>query len=458
MAQLKQMKHYAMTTDLWTSGACDPYITLTIHYIDGEWSLKSKCLDTVALFADHTGDNIADCVTDILSNWELEIKNVVAATTDSGSKVISAFRTLDLLRISCFGHNLDLAVKKGLNSSMIQRALSRCHTIVNVFHRSWKKTRDLKEKQQLLGIPQLKLKNEVSTRWGSVYEMIERIIEQQQAISAVLAEDRKYWYAMPTDEELNVLERVLEVLKNVYYLTDALSGEKEVTVSALQCIFVHVKSKLSPCSEDNHVASSMKQAMMIDLNSRYSSPRISEILDICSFLDPRFKTKYLENKEGTISLITEECLSTFDNGLEQDEQQQHNVHTSTSTVAVHDHDVTGPVSKKLKGLTAILKNIEKEDEDKQCTPLTHEQQIDNKIPSYLDFPIAEIETSPLVWWKVEYRRFPTLSQLAKKYLCIPATSVPSERVFSSGGHIVSSLRARLHPKNVNKLIFLSQNL
>ena len=146
-------------------------------------------------------------------------------------------------------------------------------------------------------------------------------------------------------------------------------------------------------------------------------------------------------------------MSTFDNGLEQDEQQQHNVHTSTSTVAVDDHDVTGPVSKKLKGLTAILKNIEKEDEDKQCTPLTHEQQIDNKIPSYLDFPIAEIETSPLVWWKAEYRRFPTLSQLAKKYLCIPATSVPSERVFSSGGHIVSSLRARLHPKNVSKPIF-----
>ena len=230
MAQLKQMKHYAVTS---LDKRC-PFITLTIHYIDGEWSLKSKCLDTAALLADCTGDNIADCVTDILSSWELEIKNVAATT--SGSSVISAFCTLDLLRISCFGHNLDLTVKKGLNSSMIQCALSRCRIIVNVFHRSWKKTRDLKEKQQLLDTPQHKLKNEVSTRWGLVYEMIERIIEQQQAISAVLAEDRKYWYSMPTDKELNVLERVLEVLKNIYYLTDALSGEKEVTVSALRCI------------------------------------------------------------------------------------------------------------------------------------------------------------------------------------------------------------------------------
>ena len=156
----------------------------------------------------------------------------------------------------------------------------------------------------------------------------------------------------------------------------------------------------------------MKQAMMIDLNSRYSSPRISEILDICSFLDPCFKIKYLENKEGTISFIREECLLTFGNGLEQDELQQHNVHT---TIAVDDHAVTGPVSKKLKGLTALLKHIEKVDEDMQCTPLTHEQQIDDEISSYLDFPIAEIETSSLLWWKAEYQLFPTLSQLAKKY-------------------------------------------
>ena len=36
MAELKQIKYYAMTTDLWTSGACETYITLTVHYIDGE--------------------------------------------------------------------------------------------------------------------------------------------------------------------------------------------------------------------------------------------------------------------------------------------------------------------------------------------------------------------------------------------------------------------------------------
>ena len=97
MAKLRQVRYDAITTDLWKSSTCERYITLTIYYIDGEWCLKSNCLDTVALFADHTGDNIAKGVTDILANWELETQNLVAATTDSGANVISAFRVLELL-------------------------------------------------------------------------------------------------------------------------------------------------------------------------------------------------------------------------------------------------------------------------------------------------------------------------------------------------------------------------
>ena len=40
-----------------------------------------------------------------------------------------------------------------------------------------------------------------ATRWGSTYDMVSRIVEQQQANSAVLAEDQKNWYRMPSDSE-----------------------------------------------------------------------------------------------------------------------------------------------------------------------------------------------------------------------------------------------------------------
>lgn len=63
----------------------------------------------------------------------------------------------------------------------------------------------------------------------------------------------------------------------------------------------------------------------------------------------------------------------------------------------------------------------------------------------------------LHWWK-EQLDLPLLSSLAKHYLCIPATSVPSERVFSTAGDIVTAQRSVLRADHVDQLIFLKKNL
>ena len=114
MPALREAECFSATTDLWTSANSDPYLTLTVHFIDKEWSLQAFCLETVPLFAYHTGKNIADAIGDIFENWGLSTNDVIAFTTDSGANVIAAFKSLKILRISCFGHNLDLAIKKSL--------------------------------------------------------------------------------------------------------------------------------------------------------------------------------------------------------------------------------------------------------------------------------------------------------------------------------------------------------
>ena len=115
---------FAATTDLWSSGSCHPYLTLTVHFISTNWDLKSFCLDTAALYKDHTGHNIVDAISDIFENWNLGMKKLVATTTDNGSSMIAAFNILELLRPSCFGHNLDLVINKGLDHVQVKRALS----------------------------------------------------------------------------------------------------------------------------------------------------------------------------------------------------------------------------------------------------------------------------------------------------------------------------------------------
>ena len=63
----------------------------------------------------------------------------------------------------------------------------------------------------------------------------------------------------------------------------------------------------------------------------------------------------------------------------------------------------------------------------------------------------------LGWWSKHDHTYPNLAKLAKRYLCVPATLVPAEQVFSVAGEIVNAKRASLRPENVGLLIFLNKN-
>ena len=439
--KITEAKHFSATTDLWTSAATVPYMTFTIHFIDNEWVLKSYCLCTFPLYEDHTGQNLADAVTDVLGNWDLRADQVVATTTDNAANIIAAFNLLGMLRLSCFGHNLDLAINKSLQIDRVKRALGKCHSLVELFHRSWKKTRDLRIKQEAQSLPQDKLIVSVATRWGSTYDMVARIIEQQQAICAVLAEDRKNWHRMPSDTDISVLETVYTVLKPLSTLTDALSGEKQVTISAIRPVLKHVQDSLTVTTADRALATQMKTAISTNLQRRNNSPELGRLIDKASFLDPRFRDQYLENKDDTIDGVKAECLPL--------------VSTTSAAVAPETDPDNLPPMKKHKGLAAVLSSICSASEEQ--TPLTPLQTVENEITSYQNFPKTTPDTDPLAWWKGESGRFPNLAHLARKYLTVCGTSVPSERIFSRAGCITNH-RSRLTPENVDKFVFLANNM
>ena len=50
-----------------------------------------------------------------------------------------------------------------------------------------------------------------------------------------------------------------------------------------------------------------------------------------------------------------------------------------------------------------------------------------------------------------------MSKLVKQVFCIVASSVPSERLFSSSGNVINDKRSCLLPDNADKLIFLFKN-
>ena len=120
-----------------------------------------------------------------------------------------------------------------------------------------------------------------------------------------------------------------------------------------------------------------------------------------------------------------------------------------------------PPRKKSKGEHKLFEFIgDIIDPDEQEQTITAYQKAYAEVKRYRDATVTvdEKKESPLVWWKNNTTRYPILSKLAKKYLAIPATSVPSERAFSIAGHISNVKRACLLPASVNMLVFLTENL
>ncbi len=84
--------------------------------------------------------------------------------------------------------------------------------------------------------------------------------------------------------------------------------------------------------------------------------------------------------------------------------------------------------------------------------------IEMEIDLYRREASIPLSCCPLNWWRENRSKYPLLSPLAKAYLSIPATSVPSERVFSTAGDIVTAQRSQLLPEIVDMLIFLKKNM
>ena len=80
------------------------------------------------------------------------------------------------------------------------------------------------------------------------------------------------------------------------------------------------------------------------------------------------------------------------------------------------------------------------------------------VTRYKAEPAVLDSEDPLKWWKKKNEeRFPVLAQVCKSILSIPATSTPSERLFSAAGLICSKTRASLSREHVDMLCFLNKN-
>ena len=294
---------------------------------------------------------------------------------------------------------------------------------------------------------------ECPTQWGSMNKMIARILEQEEAIRRVLSSDRKTASLSLTWQDKDVLESMNKVLSRLSSLTDILSGDSYVTISSVVPMLALLNNSiLKNCDDDTELTATLKQAVKDDMNSRYNGSEASQLLKIASFLDPRFKSKYVDDIDEVKQLLISEVTVAV-----SAEQQPVSV-TSTDpceqpSVSSSYTDSQEPGFKKRKAtkLGAFFKQNEIQDDT--VAPLSPEQKVTKEIEVYVTAPRMDVEDELLSWWRENNRSYPMLSVLACKYLAVCAASCPSERLFSSSGYIVNPLRGNLNPEKVDMLVF-----
>lgn len=280
--------------------------------------------------------------------------------------------------------------------------------------------------------------------------MVQRVIEQEKAIRLVLSADRKASHLLLTWQDLDALNAINAALSPLAEFTDVMSGEKYVTISAVLPIIDLLKtSVLKQNPDDTSMTNELRSSITDDLLTRNQDSDAIHLLQIASFLDPRFKEKFVTEIEDVKETVVSDAIA-LDTGDSSSNQ---------SPFPPPGVDGSPPPAKKAK---RSLGSLFKENDTEYCdlpASISPEQKIKREIDTYLTREQKlDVEQNPLDWWKTHESMYPLLAKVSKKYLCPPATSTSSERVFSKGGQIVTPFRASLKPETVEMLIFLSINL
>ena len=264
--------------------------------------------------------------------------------------------------------------------------------------------------------------------------MFKRIIEQHEAITTTLCLLDKNDLCI-TQGDVEILKEIVELLQPFEEVTRELSGELYTSISLV----------IPLATSTQHITSGSRDAsvnlgdqLCLQMRRRLLNMESNYLLASATLLDPRLKKlgfRDAASADQAIRRITSE-LRLPENQPQQSEETLELGQTGTqaSLWQLFDLRVSEANSKRTPTSDVLV-------EIRQYTQTKH---------------IGRKE-DPLVWWRDNTIVYPKLQSLAKKYLCIPATSVPSERLFSKAGELISNRRCRLKPKNVNMILFLNKN-
>jgi len=469
-------QHVALTTDHWTSLANHSYMAMTAHWINDDWELISTTLccdhhESVEL----NGQEIVNLINDAYAKYHIRPECISAVVTDTAAVMNAAGMNLNCAHHYCAAHVIELTTRMAFN--MIESTdngevftMKAARKLVGHFKHSPKQTEILREVQSTHNIPEVvNVIEDVATRWWSTFTMCERLLRLKVSIDFMEANRGLECNLTPSQwKNISVL---CEVLRPFMAAQKCLEGQKYVTISLIPGFIHSIRNSLDTVRTacESETVRNLCGEMYDDFCERWGSGLEGTLVHENEVRGVRNRQKGLPLSVLLASAV--DPRTKFLPGIpDRDKVELRNV-LRAELLKLGNGDVE-VVSEPIAP-AAIAPNIPPSVID-DCFSVFHppqqpavvsntrswEELIDDELAQFHVVPGLGLKDpkggfwNPLTWWEQNEDVYPNIAKLARRLLCIPATSAPSERVFSNAGLTIDSKRAAMLPDNASDLVFL----
>lgn len=453
--ELEHIEFAAVTTDGGSSTNAVSFQDVNVHFIDSNWEMKSATLAVTENKGEHTAARYREITDDIVEEFGLSDK-IVLTVTDNENKMRAAFN--DEERSGCCAHIIHSTTSTGLSSvPLIENVTNKTSKVATKHNKSCNFRYSVENEQAKAELKKRPIIQDVDHRWGSTKVSGESFLNHKddsdkpkfrnfEAINSAInslkpknKQDREALQKLIFSlDDMQVVENLTEFLTKLDIYSTNLGGNFFVTSSVVIPTIKSIENLLKPNINDPYYMTDLKRIMREDIKERVKKNVNYPMMIMASALDPRFKKlKFIPSSSRDDvfkSLKTEAFLllghsrATTDEGVEENKDNS--------------------ASKKRK--VEVNYNESDDEEDEEI------DEVAKEISRYRneEIDVDKIEDPLKDFWLKNESKYPILSRLAKRFLCIPATSVEAERRFSDMGLLLTKRRLCMTGDHVDMCLFL----
>ncbi len=186
----------------------------------------------------------------------------------------------------CFAHTINFVVSLAIQEDLEgKEVIDKVKRLVTFFHKRTLASDKLKEIQTTLGLPEHKLIQQVETRWNSSFYMMERYLEQNEAVRTALCLQDRNDLVLPANKN-PFIEKMIEVLKLFESVTTELSSEKYVSASKIIPNARGLQKVTTLLSAG--ICTGLCEKLISQMATRFRNLEEKSFIAIPTLLDPRF--------------------------------------------------------------------------------------------------------------------------------------------------------------------------